>query len=236
MPQLPSHCEGDAVTQPCFKCCRNPIKCHFGKKQRGKSTCSRVIGRHQLGSAWWESAGQHPLAPEQVWMDLGADVLPLWFLILCPRAGFLGEAATCPSSAHPCLQDSFPSPPFCHCPSAGTFIPAQESPGHFPHPIPCMALHHLHPHHRLLLSELCPADPSPPKAESQPALPGPPVSPPLAPKNPMRSYHCWQEHFLTGQPQKILLSSCHGSGSVLEGADFRVSSLGQPDPAAAPVP
>lgn len=29
---------------------------------------------------------------------------------------------------------------------------AQESPGHFPHPIPCMILHRLHHHHYLLLA------------------------------------------------------------------------------------
>lgn len=99
----------------------------------------------------------------------------------------------------------------CHCPFAVTFIPAQESPGHFPHPIPCMILHHLHPCHHLLLSELCTADPTPPKlTASQPSqglqapfsLPSCSIFPWEGQKNPMRSCHCWQERCLAGGLRK----------------------------------
>lgn len=211
----------------------------WDKNKEGKVDVPRVISLVQHSGRVLASINWHQSSFGWILWRVLWDVLPLWMLIPWPRAGFLGEAAICPSSAHPSLQDSLPSPPFCHCPFAVTFIPAQESPGHFPHSTPCTVLHHFHPHHHLLLSELCPALPFP-KAESQPALPGPPCSLLQIPLGRLKKSP-EELPVLAGAlpgrwPQKILLSLCHGSAAVLEDADFRVSCLGQLDPAAAPVP
>lgn len=132
VPQLPSPWQGDAVTQPCLKCCRSPIKCDFGTKTKREkymfpgSFADISLVQHRgrkLASIHW-----HQSKFGWILRQMLRDVLPLWFLLLCPRAGFPGEPAICACSAHPSLQGSFPSPPVLPLPLCSYLYPNPGEP------------------------------------------------------------------------------------------------------------
>lgn len=138
-------------------------KSHFGTKTKREKYmfsgsfadiglvqhCGRVlvsINWHQSRFGW--------ILGQMLW-----DVMPLWFLILCPRAGFLGSQQSAPP------QLTHPYRTACHPHHSATALCS------YPHPSPGQPWtfsppHSLHgssssspPSPRL--SELCPADPIP---------------------------------------------------------------------------
>ena len=186
-------------------------------------------------------------------MDIWADALPLCLphplhqsrvhggarsRQTAPRqlALVFGTRFTIPDAA-------FLSLPFC----SYLFFSAQESSRHFPHPVPCMILHHLHHRHYLLLAQLCIADPAPQKLRASNHSQGPqaPVSSPFCSifpwESPKKSHDelpplagTLLSRWASGHPEKkIPVSSCCGSAGVLEDAGFRMSSLVQLEPAPA---
>lgn len=109
----------------------------WDKNKEGKVHVSRVLCRHQLGSTPWENAGQHPLAPEQVWMDLGADAAGCAALVVpppVPQSRILRRASNLPllSSPIPTGQFTIPTIPF----PAPLQLPLSQPRINFPTPFP----------------------------------------------------------------------------------------------------